>query len=380
MKKTVFCLLCLILLLPLPVRAAKGYGMIRLSAEKTDVERGEEFTLAVDLPRNPGVKILRLKVEYSPKQLELKLAEDEKLLQGGLFAQTYDENADFFLLYWSAPEDSSAVGRLARLHFRVKDTAPVGVCSVAITASEWDCVDAAGEKLRFDLPTLYLNIPCHHTALNEEILTPVSFAEAGQARITCADCGESWEEALLPSVKSRDGKAVAVVTPGEFTNETAEPTFSVQSFFAGSDYTRPKEAFGERFYRAFRLKFTSEGQPFTPKEPVEVHLEAPEAGLELYALRGDAFEAVNAAEEHGAFIFSYENTLFVYARAEEAPPVVTDPPVTEPPVTEPVPVSSVPEEETGPSSDRWILYGAIALFGFSAVALALLLYSRRRNI
>lgn len=377
-RKFLVCLLCLELLLA-TVAFAANYGRIRLSADKTELARGEEFDVAVEMTRNPGIAVLRLRVEFSSEQLELVQAEDEKLLPGALFSDSIP--ADSYALYWSAGADSTATGHLARLRFRVKEKAKVGECTVALSLNAWDSTDADGRRVGFDLEPLELTIPCRHEEMETEIIKEVSFAETGLAKDVCPDCGEEWERVLLPTIESRDGKASAVVTPGEFSAAAAEPTFTVQYLFSGEEYDRAKEAFGEKFYRVFRLHFTREGLGYVPKEPVTIRLEAPETGLALYVPGEAGFEKVDYEKDEEVFGFSYLDSCFVLIRAEktEAPPETEEPGVTDPAASEP-PAPSEAEEPETLFDWRYLAVGGAILAVCGGGIVFFLIRSKRRDL
>ena len=379
MKKIAFLLLASLLLLS-HTAFAKSSGSIRFSAEKNDLARGEDFSVSVEMPRNPGVKTLRLKAEYSAEQLELLLAEDEAILDGGLFAQTYDENASSYVLYWSQERESDATGTIAHLYFKVKDSAPVGLCALSMTLEAGDSADEAGEPVLFDLPTLYLNIVCRHENAEATVVKPVSFAENGLQKFHCPDCGEEWEEELFPSVTSRDGKVVAHLTAGEFA-EDAEPVLTLQTFLAGADYTGAKKEFGARLQRAFRLKFTLNGAGYSLNLPAAITLSGQEEGLELYAMEGDSFLRVDCSEESGVYRFLYRDALFAFVLPEKEP-APADPPVTEPTPAEPsIPATdpNVPEESLS-TRDLLLLAGGGVLIAVLAAVIFWLLRAKQREL
>ncbi len=121
---TIFVAICLVLssmVITLSVSAAEK--TLAVTVESKDVMTGETVEVDVSVTSNPGITMLRLKLEYDTDMLTLTNVADVELLSGAVLSDTYTSP---YYLVWKdslAKTDNTATGTIAKLTFKVSDTA-----------------------------------------------------------------------------------------------------------------------------------------------------------------------------------------------------------------------------------------------------------------
>jgi len=257
MKRCYLIFLCVVLVftaLSFPA-FAEGKGKVTLSGEVESLSRGDPFEVLLELNRNPGVTSLLVTLHFDPKVLEFQNAEDLALLPG--FALTPpDENGDL-VLRWKAAEgegDLASAGNLCKLLFRVKADAPLGetLLEPRINSRFFDARNSLGEAVIFDVETLAVKLPCYHVKKELTILSQPGYEKAGTGTVLCRDCGETWEEEVLPTITSADGTTFATLQPGEYL-DADEKGLRTDYLYGGSPVEEAKALFGDALIRAFRV-------------------------------------------------------------------------------------------------------------------------------
>ncbi|MBP5289185.1 MAG: hypothetical protein J6Z79_04855 [Clostridia bacterium] len=327
---------------------AAGRGKFTLTADAGKLARGSEFTVTLQCNRNPGVKDMRLTLAYDRQTLEVLEIQDLELFPGGRVEQK--EDGDVLSFRAEAHKTSfDQTGNVAKIKFRVKGDAPFGSSRVSVSYSErlLDIRDAKGSVIPFDVREWQFELICPHANVSREILQPATLSTEGSARVTCTDCGESWEEVLRPEITSADGKVRAVLSPGVFAEGT-DPGISVEYIFGGADSDTARELFGTRLIRAFRIHFFTTGGDVLPMGDIAVILESevelPEY-VSLYAWEGGGTARLEPERNGNVLRFPWQDALFLLVNTppEEEPEQNED----EEPVSGEAAVTSTlsPEEE-----------------------------------
>jgi len=382
MKRCYLIFLCVVLVftaLSFPA-FAEGKGKVTLSGEVESLSRGDPFEVLLELNRNPGVTSLLVTLHFDPKVLEFQNAEDLALLPG--FALTPpDENGDL-VLRWKAAEgegDLASAGNLCKLLFRVKADAPLGetLLEPRINSRFFDARNSLGEAVIFDVETLAVKLPCYHVKKELTILSQPGYEKAGTGTVLCRDCGETWEEEVLPTITSADGTTFATLQPGEYL-DADEKGLRTDYLYGGSPVEEAKALFGDALIRAFRVSFIKNESVFDPKGKTAVQLavecEVPERFV-LFAVENGEAKKVDARMEKGVLYFNYAPGLLVLATRSPGAAPETEPTATTSPVSSSdsplVSSSQNPSEEAGRRDLIYLAAGilAVVIFGTGAVIL-----------
>lgn len=102
-----------------PVASAASYN-IAFSTESKTVNKGDSFTVNVNIDSNPGITMLRLYVEYDPSILTLTGAKDNGIMGDYTFDNTY---ASPFCMVWAngTSNNITATGAVATLTFTASE-------------------------------------------------------------------------------------------------------------------------------------------------------------------------------------------------------------------------------------------------------------------
>ncbi|MBR3837190.1 MAG: hypothetical protein IKJ74_03505 [Clostridia bacterium] len=382
MKRISLVFLCFVLLfttLSFPA-LAEGKGKISLSGEVEGLSRGDPFEVFLELNRNPGLASLLVTLHFDPQVLEFQSAADPALLPG--FAMTPPDEKGDLILRWRAPEgegDLTAAGNLCKLIFRVKDDAPLGetLLEPRINSRFFDAQNSLGEAVVFDVEALTAKLPCYHVKQEITVLSQPSFETAGTGTVVCRDCGETWEEEILPTLASADGSTFATLQPGEYL-DADEKGLRTDYLYGGTPVEEAKSLFGDALIRAFRISFIKNESVFDPKGKTAVQLtlefEVPERFV-LFAIENGEAKKVDARQEKGVLYFNYAPGLLVLGTRSPGTPPETSPTTTTSPATSsqaPVEISSrTPSEGPGRQDLIYLAAGALAvvIFGTGAVIL-----------
>lgn len=381
MKRLFSFVLCLALCLSLlsPFASAAEKGKISFSADLATPIQGMTFTGHVELNRNPGVVSLITTLVFDPKVMEVKSVQDTGLLPG--FHYTLEEGK--VILQWKSEDDRvdmTRTGNLARVDLHIRDDAPYGGTRIIPQVSQklLDARNAKGETVLFACQSLDLTLSCPHAKTQLQEITPPDFALAGLGTVTCEDCGESWEEAILPSLVSEDGKTRGFVQPGQYSAED-EKGLRTDYLYGGADFASAKELFGFDLIRVFRVTWIKNQEIFDPagKTPIQVTAEFDlPADFVLYVLEDGGAKKVDCEWKGNVLYFDHHNAAFVLVSREVELPQVTKPAITtEPPLSSVVPLT--PEEVAKRKEMLTLGLGGTAFVLFGGTALILLRKGRR---
>ena len=375
MKRLLPLLLAMLLLQPLlPARAA-ARGKLSFAGVPGEVKRGGSFTLTLQCGRNPGVQEMRLTLSFDKRVLAVENVEDLGLFPGGKIEKT-EEKA---VLSFRAPGKNSTfdkTGNVAKITLSVREDAPYGPFRVGLTWNDriLDIHDANGKIVPFDVQDAGFRLLCPHENTARTVIAEASVAAQGVVQVTCADCGETWQEVFSYTVAGDDGATAAALSPGAFP-DGSEPAVHTEYIFGGEESDLAREMFGSRLVRAFRIRFTVGGAAALPKEDVDVTLtvdtELPDF-VALYAYLGGSLERIGVERAGNTLSFPYRAALFLLVNTppEEEPPVSSEDPL---PASSAVPVTTLSPEEEKRRRDGVVLGVSAAVLVVSGAGVVLLL-------
>jgi len=105
---------------------------------------GVTVEVPVELTENPGVSYLRIALDYDTSKLELT----DISIEGSCLGGGWTLNTAKGVCIWVSADDSSAVGKLMTLSFRIKDDSAEGAVTVGVSSIKTNNVD--DELLSFD--------------------------------------------------------------------------------------------------------------------------------------------------------------------------------------------------------------------------------------
>ncbi len=375
MKKILSLLLVLVLLFctfPLPVSGVSK-GKLTLSGKVEKLYRTLAFDVEVELNRNPGIANLRATLCFDPKVLEVLEVEGLGILPGF----SYDKNEDEILLRWAKENkgaDLTARGKLVRIKFRVLEKAIYGDSAITLSISQklYDATNSQGQSVPFDTANLPFTLVCPHDSPKIETVKEPSFEEAGTALSTCPDCLESKEIPLLPTLSSEDGKTVATLNVGEFSNSD-EKSIRTEYIFGGEEKDKADLIFGDTVIRAFRIHINKGANSFTPAGECKILLKTDydlPVEISLYALVEGGAEQIEMTRNEGEIEFLYQDMTYVLvSRTVESAPEI--PPETTAKKEE-IPTTTLTEEERQRRDDLTLIcvgIAALVLCGAGAILL-----------
>ena len=112
-----------------------------ISIDSKTVAQGSTFKISVMISNNPGVVSMYLNLIYDTEVLELLSVEDEGLLKGNVFGQSFTSP---YAITWddsTASGNNTANGNLVTLTFKVKDEAKLGTTAVSISYNVGNIID-----------------------------------------------------------------------------------------------------------------------------------------------------------------------------------------------------------------------------------------------
>lgn len=377
MKKTLSLLLFCFLLATLFTLDASGAakGKMSLSGSMTDLKHGDSVGLLVELNRNPGVKNLRCAVDFDPKVLKFVGVEPTKTLPGFSF----DEKEDQIILRWKSDGDTTAMGELASISFRVKDDAIYGDSAVSLTVSEvlYDAVNAAGEAIPFDTSGVKFTLPCPHEEPAVTVEQVATFETEGILKETCPNCGNITVKPLLPSVKSDDGRVCVTFSAGEFA-DTDSVRVDVEYIYASEEAKSIRSLLGEGVLRAFRIRITKNGESYVPARDCTVSLLSDftlPRSVTLYSLTEEGSTQPKFELAENTLHFDYDSTAFALVERTYTEPVI--PTTTSKTTTTPSTTSVKITNEEQEHEIFLITVGCIVLF-VCGTGMILILARRKR--
>ena len=378
MKKRIILFLALVLFFSLfsfPV-GAEEKGKVSLTSEMKNPVRTMTFDTDLELNRNPGLVSLRITVRFDPKVLSLQSVRDAGLLPGYTVKENSQEGE--VILQWKNSDETRdlvASGNLARFSFTVREDAPYGKSRVTAEISHrlFDAQNSRFESLSFDTVPLEVDLVCPHLNCTQEILEKASFDTAGKGKVICTDCGQEWENEVLPSLTSADGKLTGYVQPGQYKEED-QKSVRVDYLYGGAQARLCQTLFGDTLVRAFRITFTKNDSVFLPEGRslvrLETDFELPQDFV-LYAVKETTAEKIDCSQ-NGAFLdFDPAGGVFAIVSREVQLPTVLPPIHTLSTTTSP-PSSTLSPGEAAKKKEMLYLglgFAALVLCGSGAIVL-----------
>ena len=177
MKKLLSVMLTLLLLIsciPLGAVAAASYGAVYGTVDKSAVERGDTFTMSVNMANNPGLVCWLIDVDFDSAALEL-VSQTKGDAFSGIGSFSFGPmKAGYTNALWYdflAMENYTNNGQLFSLTFRVKEDAPAGDYPITLYCSDWDnmCnIDFERANFNFTSASVTVTAPaCEHVYDNE---------------------------------------------------------------------------------------------------------------------------------------------------------------------------------------------------------------------
>ena len=316
--------LCLLFCTLLTVGAAgASKGKITLSGEKNALKHGDTLELTVEINRNPGFKTLRCNVNFDRNVLEFVSAEGTQALNGF----QYESSSDRLLLRWSGDKDQTGGGKVAKMRFQVKKDAIYGDSSVTLSVSEamYDAQNSRGEAVSFDTAGFKFSLSCPHENATSSVEQEATFEAEGVLKETCPSCGNTTMLPLLPTVKSADGRVIATVSVGEFTDDDIVEV-RAENLYGTEEGKAALDTLGEDMFYCFRIRFTKNGESYIPTKECTVRLKSDSdlsGGLVLYAMVEEGALQPKFERNKNTVEFVYNDVVFaLVARPEEKEPEV----------------------------------------------------------
>ena len=107
----------------------------KITVDSKKAMTGKEFTVSVDLTKNPGMAYLKLEMDYDSDVFEFISAKNLNVLSG-TYTTSKTTDTKPYILQWMGAENSTESGNIAELTFKVKENAAVGNYTISINALE----------------------------------------------------------------------------------------------------------------------------------------------------------------------------------------------------------------------------------------------------
>ena len=171
-----------------PVFTAAGTGaQVVVSDGVVDANDASLYEVTVSLANNPGVTMMRLKLNYDTDNLQLVNVTDGGLLGTASHSNAYTSNP--YYLYWTNPlatTNYTANGVIATLQFKVIGGS--GQHEVSVSANYGDVIDTYEDEVSFAMVSGTITV-CGHENATYETIVAGSCTEDKEEKMTCTDCG-----------------------------------------------------------------------------------------------------------------------------------------------------------------------------------------------
>ena len=208
MKKFATILVCLLLVASLAVTAFAADLEMTLTADKTNITKGDVVTLSIAMPALADCKSGGFNLDglYDPDVFEFVAGDcplDGTMLEkvgftGGKLSGSF--------MYAAGTNVS---GTIFNIQLKVKDTAPFGKTTVAPTVS----ARTGAGSVTATVNSLELTVVCANHTEKTEVTKEATCKEAGQKVTSCTDCGAT--------IKTEE---IAKLAHTEVVNTTKEAT------------------------------------------------------------------------------------------------------------------------------------------------------------
>ena len=178
-----------------PVFTAAGTGaqIVVSDGEMSDTD-SSIYEVTVSVENNPGVTMMRLKLNYDTDNLQLVGVTDGGLLGTASHSSAYTANP--YYLYWTnalATTNYTANGVIATLQF--KRIGGAGDYEVSVSANYGDIINAYEDEVSFAMVSGTVSV-CAHTNAVYTTVTPATCTTDGKQTMSCPNCG-AFEEIVI---------------------------------------------------------------------------------------------------------------------------------------------------------------------------------------
>ena len=178
-------------------------------------EDWSKYEVKISIENNPGVTVMRLKLNYDTANLKLVGVTDGGLLGGN--SHTDNLGASSYYLYWNnalATSNYTANGVIATLQFEV--IGQDGDYPISVSAGYGDIIDCYEDAVSFSMVAGKV-AACTHTNVSEQVTQPGSCTVNKEAILTCDRCGATkteitvaegheWNDwVVVPATLKKDG-------------------------------------------------------------------------------------------------------------------------------------------------------------------------------
>ncbi len=220
MKKAFSLFLCLILLCSLFAFSTLAAGDTVekgiFKIETVTAINGDTVIVPVTITENPGIMAITINFTYDSSTLEyVKYSKGDIFIDYGVKAFP-EENRIRFVNCES--NDMKKDGTFLSLHFKVKDTAKMGLSEIGIRYSKGDFCNYDLQKV---MPTVinggvdiaFNGSNCEHTSYGDwQEVTPATCEQQGAEQRSCKTCGHT-EQKVTDKLSHNYSKEWTVLTP-----------------------------------------------------------------------------------------------------------------------------------------------------------------------
>lgn len=140
---SLFVAVCLMISCVVFCVGASAAAGLAVTVESKNVTAGETVDVDISITSNPGITVLRLKVDYDTSVLTLVGFTDAGVLSNDMSGSNY---ASPYTLYWNGnllKDNITATGVIGTLQFKVNDAAAIGTtANVSVSAGKNDVLNA----------------------------------------------------------------------------------------------------------------------------------------------------------------------------------------------------------------------------------------------
>lgn len=225
MKKIIalfIAIISLTILLTVPTFAA-GNGSIAMSSGSG--KQGDTVTLNVNMPSNPGLVTMTIRVSYDTDVLQLINVSDPGLLVGAQLNTSYGSPYTISWVDGAATANNTKTGTIATFTFKIKDSAKIGKTTVSLHFV--DSYDSNYNENSFTASSGTITVNCKNHSFGSYT------SNATQHSRTCSTCGyiekvnHTWNSGTVtkqPSCKESGSKTYTCTTCGATKTETLSKT------------------------------------------------------------------------------------------------------------------------------------------------------------
>ncbi len=192
MRTKWLCLLAVVCLLVsifgmTPVLTSAATPQVVVSNGTISANDASVYEVKVSLVDNPGVTMMRLKLNYDTENLKLIGVTDAGVLGNAIHTSSY--NASPYYLYWSnavSTTNFTANGVIATLRFEL-----IGATDnyeISVSANYGDILDKNEDEVAFSMTAGTISA-CSHDNASYDTIVEVGCEVDGKSDMSCPDCG-----------------------------------------------------------------------------------------------------------------------------------------------------------------------------------------------